>query len=285
MTNSNKPISFQGMPGANSDMACRRVFPGMDTLPCRTFEEAFQAVHDGNSVHAMIPIENSIAGRVADIHHLLPDSGLFIIGEYFLRLNHHLLAITGATEADLTHVHSHIHALNQSRNLIKELGLIAVEHVDTAGAAIDVMNWGDKTQAAIGSELAAELDGLVSLRQGVEDSEHNTTRFIILSKEPETPEPTRPDLITSLVFRVRNVPAALFKAMGGFATNGVNITKLESYLRGDFVAAQFYADVEGHPDQRPLKLALQELAFFTHEVKILGTYPGHEHRKTITFED
>ena len=279
MTDPAKTISFQGMPGANSDMACRRVYPDMTTLPCRTFEEAFQAVHERHAEYAMIPIENSIAGRVADIHHLLPDSNLHIVGEYFLRLNHHLLAVVGATEADLTHVHSHVHALSQSRNLIKELGLIAVVHADTAGAAIDVAKWGDKTQAAIGSELAAELDGLVSLRAGVEDSEHNTTRFIILAREPKPQSPKTEHLMTSFVFRVKNVPAALFKAMGGFATNGVNMTKLESYLRGDFVAAQFYAEVEGHPDQRPLQLALEELAFFTHEVKILGTYPGHEYRK------
>ena len=278
MSDPSKTISFQGMAGANSDMACRRVHPEMTTLPCRTFEDAFNAVHEGQAKYAMIPIENSIAGRVADIHHLLPGSGLHIIGEYFLKLNHHLLAIKGATEADLTHVHSHVHALSQSRNLIKELDLIAVVHVDTAGAAIDVANWGDKTQAAIGSELAAELDGLVSLREGVEDSEHNTTRFIILAKEPMVQSPKTPDLMTSFVFRVKNVPAALYKAMGGFATNGINITKLESYLRGDFVAAQFYADVEGHPDQRPLQLALEELGFFTHEVKILGTYPAHEYR-------
>jgi len=279
MTDPAKTISFQGMPGANSDMACRRVHPDMTTLPCRTFEEAFQAVHENRAEYAMIPIENSIAGRVADIHHLLPDSNLHIVGEYFLRLNHHLLAVSGATEADLTHVHSHIHALNQSRNLIKELGLVAVEHVDTAGAAIDVAKWGDKTQAAIGSELAAELDGLVSLRAGVEDSEHNTTRFIILAREPKPQSPDSKYLMTSFVFRVKNVPAALFKAMGGFATNGINMTKLESYLRGDFVAAQFYAEVEGHPDQRPLRLALEELDFFTHEVKVLGTFPAHEYRK------
>jgi prephenate dehydratase len=250
----------------------------MTTLPCHTFEDAFAAVRDGEAALAMIPIENSVAGRVADIHHLLPDSGLHIIAEHFQRVNHHLLAVEGATIENLTHVHSHVHALPQCRKLIAELGLQPVVHADTAGAAADVAKLGDKTQAAIGSELAAELDGLISLRAGIEDSEHNTTRFVIMSRDSDMPEPGSGDIITSFVFRVRNVPASLYKAMGGFATNGVNMTKLESYVRGDFVAAQFYADVEGHPEDSSLKLALEELRFFTHEVTMLGTYPAHAYR-------
>lgn len=278
MSDTAKMITFQGAPGAYSDMACRNAYGDMTTLPCHTFEDAFAAVRDGEAALAMIPIENSVAGRVADIHHLLPDSGLHIIAEHFQRVNHHLLAVEGATIEDLTHVHSHVHALPQCRKLIAELGLQPVVHADTAGAAADVAKLGDKTQAAIGSELAAELDGLVSLRAGIEDSEHNTTRFVIMSRDADMPEPGSGDIITSFVFRVRNVPASLYKAMGGFATNGVNMTKLESYVRGDFVAAQFYADVEGHPEDTSLKLALEELSFFTHEVTMLGTYPAHAYR-------
>ncbi len=278
MSDPDKTISFQGVPGAYSDMACRSAYPDMTTLPCRSFEDAFATVHDGVARLAMIPIDNSVAGRVADIHHLLPDSGLHIVAEHFQRVNHHLLGVEGATVDGLTHVHSHIHALNQCRNLIRELAIEPIEHVDTAGAAADVAAMGDTTQAAIGSELAAELDGLISLQAGIEDAEHNTTRFVVMASDPDVPSAERDDCITSFVFRVRNVPAALFKALGGFATNGVNMTKLESYVRGDFVAAQFYADVEGHPQQTPLKLALEELAFFTHEVKVLGTYPAHGYR-------
>jgi len=271
-------ISFQGYPGAYSDIACGDAYPEMTSLPCRSFDDVFGAVRDNRAVLAMIPIENSVAGRVADIHHLLPNSGLHIIAEYFLRVNHQLIGVEGARIEDLSHVHSHLHALSQCRNLIRELGLIQVEHVDTAGAASDVAAAGDVTQAAIGSPLAAKLDGLVTLRSGIEDAEHNTTRFIVMAHDPEPADPSTPNLMTSFVFRVRNVPAALYKALGGFATNGVNITKLESYLRGDFVAAQFYAEVQGHPDHDGLRLAFQELNFFTHQVTLLGTYPAHPYR-------
>ena len=271
-------IAFQGYPGAYSDMACGDAYPEMTSLPCRSFDDAFAAVRDGGAALAMIPIENSVAGRVADIHHLLPNSGLHIIAEHFLRVNHHLLGVAGARIEDLTHVHSHIHALNQCRNLIQELHLTPVEHVDTAGAAADVAAAGDVTQAAIASPLAAKLDGLATLRSGIEDAEHNTTRFVVMSRKPATIDPSTPNLITSFVFRVRNVPAALYKALGGFATNGVNMTKLESYLRGNFIAAQFYAEVEGHPEHDGLRLALDELNFFTHQVTLLGTYPAHPYR-------
>ena len=278
MSNPAKTIAFQGAPGAYSDMACRTAYPEMTTLPCRTFGDAFTAVHEAAAALAMIPIENSVAGRVADIHHLLPESGLHIVAEHFQRVKHHLLGVKGAKIQDLTHVHSHVHALPQCRKLIAELGLEPVVHADTAGAAADVAALGNKTQAAIGSKLAAELDGLVSLREGIEDAEHNTTRFAVMARKAQVPTLSDGTVITSFVFRVRNVPAALFKALGGFATNGVNMTKLESYVRGDFVAAQFYADVEGHPEDMSLKRAFEELHFFTHEVKILGTYAAHPYR-------
>lgn len=274
-------IAFQGAHGANSDMACRAVFPNMVTLPCDAFENAFEAVASGVAKYAMIPIDNSVAGRVADIHHLMPKSGLYIIGEHFQRVNHQFLAISGAKIQDVTHVHSHVHALNQCRKLIRELGVNAVVHADTAGAARDIAEWGDKSQAALGSSLAAELYGLDILRNEVEDAAHNTTRFVIMSREPEVPPMNDAQMVTSFVFRVRNVPAALYKALGGFATNGVNMTKLESYVDEDFIAAQFYADVDGHPEDEPLKLALEELRFFTDELTILGTYPAHPFRLEI----
>ena len=279
MSDPDKTIAFQGGPGAYSDLACRSVRPEMTTLPCRDFEGTFAAVHEGRAALAVIPIDNSLAGRVADIHHLLPDSGLHIIAEHFQRVDHHLLALEGARVEDLTHVHSHVHALGQCRALIRELGLEPVVHADTAGAAAGIAAGGDKTQAAIASHLAGEIDGLVSLRANIEDAEHNTTRFLIMAREAVIPHPKAGRLITSLVFRVRNVPAALYKALGGFATNGVNLTKLESYLvGGNFIAAQFYADVQGHPEDRNVALALEELEFFSHEVKILGVYPAHPYR-------
>jgi prephenate dehydratase len=267
-------ISFQGLPGAYSHLACRQAFPAMQPLPCATFEDAFAAVREGLARYAMIPIDNSLAGRVADVHHLLPYSGLHIIGEHFLRVNHHLLAPKGASLETIKTVESHVHALGQCRNLIRQLGLKVIVGADTAGAAAELARAGDITRSAIASELAAEIYGLQSLQANIEDAEHNTTRFVVLSREAVEPNPNQP-CVTTFVFRVRNVPAALFKAMGGFATNGVNMTKLESYMvGGEFVAAQFYADVEGHPAQRSLRLALEELEFFSHEVRILGVYPA-----------
>lgn len=273
-----RTIAFQGQPGAYSDLACRAAYPGMTTLPCHTFEDAFAAVAAGRARLAMIPIENSVAGRVADIHHLLPDSGLHIVGEHFQRVNHHLLGLKNADLAGVTHVHSHVHALNQCRKLIRKLKIEPVQCVDTAGAAAKIAVMKDTTQAAIASELAGRIYGLKSLKANIEDAEHNTTRFIVMAKKPADPKPNSGLIVTSFVFRVRNVPAALFKALGGFATNGVNMTKLESYVRGDFVAAQFYADIEGHPKDKNVALAFEELRFFTHEVKIMGVYPGHADR-------
>jgi prephenate dehydratase len=282
MTQSADParlIAFQGAPGAYSDLACRHVFPAMETLPCAAFEDAMAAVREGRAALAMLPIENSVAGRVADIHHLMPQSGLHIIGEHFRRVNHHLLAPKGATLAGLKTVRSHVHALSQCRDLLRALGVKVVVAADTAGAAAEVAERGDPTVAAIASELAGKIYGLVSLKENIEDEEHNTTRFLVMAREPK-PVPNDGSLVvTTFVFRVRNVPAALYKALGGFATNGINMTKLESYmLGGRFTATQFYADVEGHPEARPLKLALDELRFFSHEVRILGTYPGHPFR-------
>src|SRR5712672_3881767 len=268
-------IAFQGAPGAYSDLACRRVFPTMTTLPCAAFEDAFAAVREGRAALAMIPIENSVAGRVADIHHLMPDSGLFIIAEHFERVRHHLLGLPGATLDGIRTVRSHVHALSQCRNFIRAHGLTPVIAADTAGSAAEIKERGDKTIAAIASELAGQIYGLVSLKENIEDAEHNTTRFLIMSREPKRP-PRGDPTVTTFLFRVRNVPAALYKAMGGFATNGVNMTKLESYMVGGaFAATQFYADVEAHPEDRPLALALEELAFFSREVKILGVYPAH----------
>ena len=285
MPDSASIIAFQGAHGANSDMACRAVFPDMITLPCDDFENAFEAVATNIAKYAMIPIDNSLAGRVADIHHLMPKSGLYIIGEHFQRVKHQFLAIPGTKIEDVTHVHSHIHALNQCRNLIRDLGIQPVVHADTAGAARDIAEWSNKTQAALGSSLAARLYGLEILRNGVEDATHNTTRFVIMSREIEMPTQGECAVVTSFVFRVRNVPAALYKAMGGFATNGINMTKLESYVDEDFVAAQFYVDVDGHPEDTPLKFALEELRFFTDELSILGTYPAHSFRLDIGKND
>ncbi|PPR09216.1 MAG: P-protein [Alphaproteobacteria bacterium MarineAlpha11_Bin1] len=270
-----RTIAFQGQPGAYSHLACRRYFSEMTPLPTPAFEDTFAAVQGGHAKLAMIPIENSVAGRVADIHRIMPNSGLYIIGERFLRVNHHLLAPKGATMKSIRRVHSHVHALGQCRNFLRKHGLEAVVHADTAGAAADIGANGDKSEAAIASELAGEVYGLKSVRASIEDAGHNTTRFVVMSKKPVRPNRNDGVLVTSFVFRVRNVPAALFKALGGFATNGVNMTKLESYMvGGDFFATQFYADVEGDPRDRNVKLAFEELDFYTHEVKILGTYPA-----------
>ncbi len=276
-------IAFQGLPGAYSDLACRAAFPTMTTLPCASFEDAFAAVRDGAARLAMIPIENSVAGRVADIHHLLPESGLHIVGEHFQRVNHNLLAPKGATLAGLKSVASHVQALSQCRKVIRELGLTPVVRADTAGAAVEVAEQGDLTVAAIASSLAAEIHGLDILKADIEDAAHNTTRMVVMSRDPIDPDPAKGQVITSFVFRVRSVPAALYKALGGFATNGVNITKLESYmLDGHFTVAQFYADIMGHPDQRPVRLALEELSFFSREVRILGVYPANPFRDQQT---
>lgn len=272
-------IAFQGVPGAYADLACRSVYPAMDTLSCPSFEDCFVAVRENRAKYAMIPVENSIAGRVADIHHLLPEGGLHIIGEHYQRVLHHLLALPGATMADIKTVKSHIQALTQCRKYIARHGFKPVATGDTAGGSKEVVMQGDKSVAGIASSLAGEIYGLQSLAADIADMPDNTTRFLILAREPNLPRPGT-FCITSLLFKVRSVPAALYKALGGFATCGVNMTKIESYLVGGrFDAAQFYIDVEGHPDERPLQLTLEELGFFASEVKILGTYSGHPFRR------
>ncbi len=276
---SKKRIVFQGEPGANSHIASQEAYPDYEAVPCATFEDAFAAVSGGDADLAMIPIENSVAGRVADIHHLMPTSGLNIVAEYFLPVSHQLLGVKGAKLGDLKTVQSHIMALGQCRKLIKKLGLKPVIGADTAGAARVIAEAGDKHQGAIASRLAADIYGLDVLAADIEDEAYNTTRFLVLSREPDWVASGSGPTMTTFVFQVRNIPAALYKALGGFATNGVNMTKLESYqLNGDFFATQFYADVEGHPDDRLLKLALEELAFYSKEMKILGVYPAASYR-------
>jgi len=275
-------IAYQGEPGSNSDAASREVFPGAESVPCATFEDVFVAMDEGRADLAMIPVENSIAGRVADIHHLLPESGLHIIGEHFMPIHFALLAVPGASEAGITTVRSHSHALGQCRQFIRDHGWRSVVADDTAGAAREIAEAGDPAVAALAPLLAAELYGLDVLASDVEDEHHNTTRFLVLAREAAIPAVNSGPVITTFVFRVRNVPAALYKAMGGFATNGVNMTKLESYqLGGSFSATQFYADVEGHPEERPLALALEELAFYTAFLRVLGTYPASSFREGI----
>ncbi|MEM7424893.1 MAG: prephenate dehydratase [Pseudomonadota bacterium] len=274
-----KKIVFQGEPGANSHIACAERYPDWEHVACRTFEDAFAVLKAGDADLAMIPIENSVAGRVADIHHLLPSSDTYIIGEHFLRVRHQLLGNSGASLDTIETVHSHVHALGQCREIIAELGLRAVVAVDTAGAAKELAANPSPSRAVIATDLAAEIYGLKTLRADVEDAEHNTTRFVILSSTPDDAEPEEAPVMTTFVFRVRNVPAALYKAMGGFATNGVNMTKLESYqLEGEFFATQFYADIVGHPDDQSVKNALEELSFFSRELRILGVYKAHPYR-------
>ena len=280
MTDADNLIAFQGAPGAYSNLACLSAFPEMAPLPCSSFEGAFGAVEEGRAKYAMIPIENSIAGRVADIHHLLPATGLHIVGEHFEPVRHFLMAPKGATLETIKKVRSHVHALGQCRNAIRELGLEAIVHVDTAGAAADLENSSDLTESAIASSLAAKTYGLDVLKEEMEDHAYNTTRFIVLAREPEQPPLGGGLTITTFIFRVRNVPAALYKAMGGFATNGVNMTKLESYMvEGEFFATQFYADIEGHPDDASVKLALEELGFFSREFRLLGVYEASSFRR------
>jgi prephenate dehydratase len=267
-------IAFQGQHGAYSDQACRTAYPDMATIPCPTFEAAIEAVRDGRAALGMLPTENSLAGRVPDMHALLPDSGLSIIGEAFVRVEHCLLAPPGTTLAGIKRVHSHSVALGQVRGLIRELGALPVVEEDTAGAAEIVARLNNMEDAAVASALAGQLHGLAVLRANVEDAAHNTTRFYVMAKTPRLPPPDAANLMTTFVFRVRNVPAALYKALGGFATNGVNMTKLESYMiGGKFTATQFLAEVDGHPETVSLRLAFEELAFFSSETKILGVYP------------
>lgn len=275
-------VAYQGEPGANSHIAALEVYPDAEAIACATFEDALELVSSGDADRAMIPIENSVAGRVADIHHLLPESKLYIVAEHFLRVRHQLMGLSGAQLSQITAVLSHTQALGQCRQTLRKLGLRPVAAADTAGSARLIAQAGDPTQAAIASELAAEIYGLEILKRDIEDEQHNTTRFVVLTKTPDDVEPGQGECVTTFIFRVRNVPAALYKALGGFATNGVNITKLESYqLEGTFSATMFYADIEGHPADRPVQLALEELSFFSREMRILGTYLASPRRAEL----
>jgi len=278
-------IIFQGEPGANSHIACLEAYPNCTPVPCPTFEDCLAAIAAGDVDLGMIPIENSLAGRVADIHHLMPTSGLHIIGEWFLPIRNQLMAPPGATLKGIQSVESHIMALGQCRKFIRKLGVKAIVGADTAGSAREVAERGDKSRAAIASRLAAQIYGLEILKEDVEDEAHSTTRFVVLSRKTKWAKRNDGPVVTTFVFQVRNIPAALYKALGGFATNGLNMTKLESYMiEGSFAATQFYSDVEGHPDHRNLKLALEELQFFTQpeSLKVLGVYPAHPFRKTFS---
>ena len=273
-------IAFQGRPGAYSDLACRTAYPDWRTLPCATFEAAMDAVREGTAGLAMLPCENSLAGRVPDIHALLPESGLFIVGEHFQRVEHCLLGVPGASLASVRRAHSHAVALGQVRRVLKELDLVPVVQADTAGAAEQVAAWGRVEDAAIASSLAAELFGLRRFRATGAAAPHNTPGFSGAPRRAGPPPGAAPGLMTTFVFRVRNVPAALYKALGGFATNGVNMTKLESYMvGGQFTATQFLCDVDGHPEQPPVQRALEELGFFSRETRILGVYPAAAARR------
>lgn len=276
----NKIVAFQGSPGAYSDLACREQFPGAQTLPCDSFESAFIAVQDGRADLAVIPIDNTLAGRVADVHHLLPDSDLHIIDELFQPIRHCLLGVPGATMDGIKRIHSHVHALPQCRKIIKDLGAHPVVYADTAGSAAKVAADGDVAHAAIASSLSAQIYGLEILAENIQDADHNTTRFIVLSPDSVVPDPKAGPSVISLVFQVRNIPAALYKAMGGFATNGINITKLESYVGMNFQVAQFYCEVEAHVNDESFKNMMEELAFYAKHVRLLGCYPAAPFRSS-----
>ncbi len=274
-----KKIAFQGERGAYSHLACIEAYPDLEPMPCENFEDAFSVVSDGSAALAMIPIENSLGGRVADIHHLLPESSLFIINEHFQAVQHCLLAPTGATLEGLESIESHTQALAQCRGLIHELGVEVVHTADTAGAARDVAERGDPKVAAIASALAGEIYSLETLRTRIEDRLGNTTRFVVMSRSRVEPDPRNGPCMTSFVFQVRSLPASLYKALGGFATNGINMTKLESYIvDASFTVAQFYAEIEGHPSEIHVSHAFDELQFFCTKLKLLGTYPQHSFR-------
>lgn len=277
--NKYKTIAFQGMAGAYSDLACREAYPDLETVPCVSFEASFRAVRKGEADLAMIPVDNTLAGRVADVHNLIPDGRLRIIGEHFQLIRHCLLGLPGARLEELKDVHSHVHAIPQCKKIIDKLGLVSHVVADTAKGAADVKKWNDRTQAAIGSDLAASIYGLEILMRDVQDASHNTTRFLIFAQTLDVP-PLDPEkhYITSFLFEVRNIPAALYKALGGFATNGVQMVKLESYVDKNFNVARFYADVEGHIDEKSLQLAFEELQFFAKRVVMLGTYGAHQFR-------
>jgi prephenate dehydratase len=279
MSGSVLKIAFQGVPGAYSHQACVEVYPNAAALPFNTFEGAIAAVNSGKADLAMLPVENSTYGRVADIHHLLPESGLHIIGEHFVRVHINLMGLPGASLETMNSAMSHTVLLGQCRKFLKQQNLKPVTGADTAGSAQIVARNGDKTMGALASELAAEIYGLKILARHIEDFDNNTTRFLVMSPQKHRAAQSGKELITTFVFRVRNLPAALYKAMGGFATNGVNMVKLESYMvDGSFTATQFYADVIGHPDDPAMQRAFEELAFFTSKIEVLGVYEADKPR-------
>ena len=275
-------IAYQGERGSNSHIACREVYPQYDAVACRTFEDVIAMVESGEAQLAMIPVENTIAGRVGDIHHLLPATTLHMIGEHFMRIKFQLMGLPGSKVDDIERAYSHVMALGQCRNYLRKQGIAAVTAADTAGAARRVAEKQDPKIAAIAPALAAQEYGLEILAWDIEDASHNTTRFVIMAPDPMDITPEDGRAVTAFLFQVRNIPSALYKALGGFATNGVNMTKLESYqIEGSFNASQFYAEIEGHPNERSVQLALEELGFFSSSLKILGVYPAHPAREGI----
>lgn len=272
-------IAFQGEIGAYGHQACAEARPDLEPMPCATFEDAIEAVRKGDAELGMIAIENSTYGRVADVHSLLPESGLHIVDEAFVRVHINLLGVPGARLGDVESAMSHTVLLGQCRGFLRENGITPVTGADTAGSAARVAQKGDPKMGALASELAAQVYGLDVLARHIEDHGRNTTRFVLMSREPDYKRRGTHGMVTSFVFRVRNIPAALYKAMGGFATNGVNMTKLESYMvGGNFTATQFYAEIEGHPDDRNVQRALDELDYFTDHLKLMGVFPAAPRR-------
>lgn len=272
-------IAYQGVAGAYSHIASMTVYPGQEYLPCDTFEKAMKLVSEGEADLAMIPVENSNAGRVSDVHFLLPQTGLHIIGEFFLPINHQLLGLPGTKLADVKSASSHPQALAQCSEFLKRHGIKPTARIDTALSCQDVLKFQDKSIAAIASKLAGEIYGLDVVAPNVENARNNTTRFLIMAREPEIPEDDGGAFITSFIFKAKNIPAVLYKALGGFATNGINITKLESYLlEGKFVSAQFYAEIESHPSRKAFQNAFDELKFFSESIHVLGTYRANKYR-------
>ena len=272
-------IAYQGVAGAYSHIASMTVYPGQEYLPCDTFEKAMKLVSEGEADLAMIPVENSNAGRVSDVHFLLPQTGLHIIGEFFLPINHQLLGLPGTKLADVKSASSHPQALAQCSEFLKRHGIKPTARIDTALSCQDVLKFQDKSIAAIASKLAGEIYGLDVVAPNVENARNNTTRFLIMAREPEIPEDDGGAFITSFIVKAKNIPAALYKALGGFATNGINITKLESYLlEGKFVSAQFYAEIESHPSRKAFQNAFDELKFFSESIHVLGTYRANKYR-------
>ena len=277
----NTKIAYQGRPGAYSHLACLKAFPNAEPIACETFEEAFEKTYKRKTDIAFIPVENSLAGRVADIHNLLPKTKLVITGEYFLKIDHQLLAIQTASLENIKFAVSHFHALAQCREFLQKNNIKPVLGTDTAGSAEELSKQGKNDTAAIASSLAAETYNLKILKSNIQDAHHNTTRFFIMKEKLEEKKIDNVKYLTSFIFKIRNMPSALYKALGGFASNKVNMLKLESYMMdGEFTATQFFVDIEGHPDDENVKLAFEELGFFSKEVKILGYYPANKFRNT-----